>query len=110
VLADRDGDLGTPGDQEQQAGWTVFLRINGGNQLPGQATGTDGCATWTGLGLGHTYGAAQALPDDWGALAGTRQDLDPVRSGDADTITFVNTNTAQEDYTVFLSLVLRNWH
>jgi streptogramin lyase len=108
VLADEDGDLGTPGGQEPQAGWTVYLRVDGQNQLPGQQTGTEGCATWTGLGPGHTYGAAQALPEGWAALAGTEQDLDPVRSGDAETITFVN--TTQEDYTVFLPLVVRNWH
>jgi hypothetical protein len=107
VLADGDGDLGTAGDQVPQAGWTVYLRVDGENQDPGQATGMDGCSTWTGLGPGHTYGAAQALPERWRALAGTEQDLAPVRSGDAETITFVN--TTQEDYRIFLPVVLRNW-
>jgi streptogramin lyase len=108
VVADGDGNPGTSDDQEPQAGWTVYLRVDGGNQLPGQQTGVDGCHTWTGLGPGHTYGAAQALPEGWTALGGTEQDLGPVRSGDAKTITFVN--TTQEDYRIFLPVVMRDWH
>ena len=36
----------------------------------------------------------------------TQQDLDPVRSGDAQTITFIN--TTQQNHTIFLPVVVRH--
>jgi hypothetical protein len=89
-MEDLDGNIGTTGDQTPISGWTVYLSINGVRQTPGQATGPDGCYTWTDLPPGNSYDVEEDVPAGWINLTLTSNDFGQAVPGEVYSYTFVN--------------------
>jgi streptogramin lyase len=88
--ADANGDPITIGDQTPIEGWTVYLAVDGQRQEPGQLTGEDGCATWSDLAPGPSYGVEEEERSGWTALTPTNHEFGELPPGESATYTFVN--------------------
>jgi streptogramin lyase len=104
-VEDADGDLATTGDQSPVEGWAVDLRIDGVAQGLTQATGVDGCATWSDLAPGPAYGVQEGMQAGWIGLGPTSHDFGAAVSGGVYSHTFANAQIA--GHTVFVPMLVR---
>ncbi|MDX1616149.1 MAG: hypothetical protein R3300_17690 [Candidatus Promineifilaceae bacterium] len=104
-LEDDDGDPATVDDRTALADWPLYLTVDGQRQQPARLSGADGCATWTELTLGLTYGVAEDVPDGWVALSGTTRSFGPATSGGDYTHTFVN--AAEPEFPIYLPSLMK---
>ncbi len=93
-VIDQDGSLDSTKDQTPKAGWNITLSKNG-HSVDTQATGENGCATWSNLGPG-SYSVSEATVAGYSALGATSHDFGTVTCGTDPnyTYTFINTQNA----------------